>query len=60
MWENIVCCFKVNISVVPAEEFTNLIYNNEEDSVCASDIYEKESGVFKYVPFDVKTLSLIV
>lgn len=50
----------MNISVVPAEEFTNLIYNNEEDSVCASDIYEKESGVFKYVPFDVKTLSLIV
>lgn len=30
------------------------MYNNEEGNVCASDIYEKESGVFKYVPFAVK------
>lgn len=34
---------------MPAEEFTNHMYNNEEGSVCAHDIYEKESGVFEYV-----------
>lgn len=45
----------MNISVVPAEEFTNLMYNNEEGSVCASDIYEKESEVFIYVLCAVKT-----
>lgn len=27
------------------------MYNNEEGNVCASDIYGKESRVFKYVQF---------
>lgn len=31
------------------------MYNNEKGSICASDIYEKESGVFKYVLFAVNT-----
>lgn len=34
---------------MPAEEFTNHLYNNEKGSVSARDIYEKESGVFEYV-----------
>lgn len=33
---------------MPAEEFTDHMSHNEEDSVGACDIYEKESGVFEH------------
>lgn len=46
---------------MPAEEFINPMYNHEEGSVCARDIYEKESGVFKYIlAICCKYISLLV
>lgn len=45
---NFFCCFKTDISVIPAEEFVNHMCNNES-SVCACDIYEKESEVTEHV-----------
>ncbi|KAJ7409690.1 hypothetical protein WISP_113039 [Willisornis vidua] len=41
---------------MPAEGFTNLMYSNEESSICASDNYEEEPGVFEYVPFAVNII----
>lgn len=39
---NLICCFKTNIPVMPAEEFTYHMYSTEEHSVCARDIYEND------------------